>query len=283
MEPREIADYRQHGYVMLRDRLDLSTIRSAKDDVLSEVTCEWSGRVLEADGSTVRSLYGSHTRRKFLNMLASYEPIVAAAEEILESEVYIYQFKVNLKAARTGDRWDWHRDLPYWSKGDGVRSDRLVNAAVFLESVGQENGPMLLLSGSHLADVVSRSSAQIAGLEGERRDDVVTDWRRDVGVLDDAISEADLGELLATYELETATGPAGSVLLFHPNTLHRSGPNLSKRGRMITFITYNSVENLPQNPKRRPWFLCARDYRPVRLWGKAQMAPGAKCGGDSDI
>ena len=51
-----------------------------------------------------------------------------------------------------------------------------------------------------------------------------------------------------------------SVLFFHPNLVHGSSNNISPFDRVITMITFNSMENSPGgsgNP--RPEFLVSRD------------------------
>jgi ectoine hydroxylase len=59
-------------------------------------------------------------------------------------------------------------------------------------------------------------------------------------------------------------GPAGSVLLFHPNLVHGSVPNLSPFDRRLVLVTYNSVNNqqtVKENP--RPDFLVCRSRGPL--------------------
>jgi ectoine hydroxylase len=34
--------------------------------------------------------------------------------------VYIYQFKINVKAAFGGDVWQWHQDYIFWRNEDGM-------------------------------------------------------------------------------------------------------------------------------------------------------------------
>lgn len=64
--------------------------------------------------------------------------------------------------------------------------------------------------------------------------------------------------------IDTATGPAGSVLFFECNTMHASGGNISPYPRSNVFFVFNSVENQLQAPfsgmEPRPEFLANRKH-----------------------
>jgi hypothetical protein len=79
-----------------------------------------------------------------------------------------------------------------------------------------------------------------------------------------ALKKEAVTELVDRYGITSPKGPAGSVLFFHGNIVHGSPNNISPFGRLLTFITFNSVENVPgrvHNP--RPEFLVSRDAAPV--------------------
>jgi ectoine hydroxylase len=64
-------------------------------------------------------------------------------------------------------------------------------------------------------------------------------------------------------QIDRATGPAGSVLLFECNTMHGSAGNISPYPRSNVFFVYNSIKNKLEKPfggtEPRPEFLANRD------------------------
>src|SRR5262249_47538920 len=111
-------------------------------------------RVLEEESQMVRSVYGSHMTNEVARRLAYHPRMVEPAMQILGSKVYIYQFKINAKAAFGGDRWEWHQDYIFWQKEDGMHTPRVVNAVIFLDEVNEFNGPLLFIPGSHKEGVI---------------------------------------------------------------------------------------------------------------------------------
>ena len=62
------------------------------------------------------------------------------------------------------------------------------------------------------------------------------------------------------------TGEAGSAAIFHCNTLHASGHNLSHRDRWQVYMCYNRCVNHPhevENP--RPEYVRGTDWTPLDL------------------
>src|SRR5947199_8251024 len=74
--------------------------------------------------------------------------------QILGGKVYIYQFKINAKAAFGGDVWEWHQDYIFWQKEDGLPTANVVNAVIFLDEVHEFNGPLIFIPGSHKEGVI---------------------------------------------------------------------------------------------------------------------------------
>jgi ectoine hydroxylase len=59
-------------------------------------------------------------------------------------------------------------------------------------------------------------------------------------------------------------GPAGSVVLFHPEIVHGSATNISPFPRDLLIVTYNSVGNQPRHRgEPRAEFLVGRDATPL--------------------
>jgi ectoine hydroxylase len=179
--------------------------------------------------------------------------LLGAVTQLLGGDVYVHQSKVNLKASFGGDQWEWHQDFVYWLQADGIREPQLLNAAVFLDDVTEYNGPLTFIPGSHRDGTLAgtRSDDMPAGYEDAPA------WVATLTANEQFRIRPEIIEDLARRNgLASPKGPAGSVLLFHPNLLHSSGPNISPFRRAMLIYVYNRVSNRPApvaNP--RPSFL----------------------------
>jgi ectoine hydroxylase len=83
-----------------------------------------------------------------------------------------------------------------------------------------------------------------------------------------------VGQLAGRLGLASATGRAGSLLVFDANVVHASPNNVSPFSRMVALVTYNSVHNVPRPvPNPRPEFLASRDATPLTPLETAASAP----------
>ena len=76
--------------------------------------------------------------------------MIEPVEQIFGEKVYMHQYKINAKAAFTGDVWQWHQDYGTWKRDDGMPEPRAMNIAVFLDEVMPINGPLMLVPRSHM-------------------------------------------------------------------------------------------------------------------------------------
>lgn len=156
--------------------------------------------------------------------------------------------------------------------GDQVRSYR-------------EDG-FLFLPGCFAADEVEEMKAELPAIFAEdnparvRKGEAGTDalsWAADVAAdLSYTLTREMIADLVAARGIVAPKGPSGSVLLFHANVAHGSGPNMSPFDRKLMLVTYYSVLNLPSPPGNpRPEFLCSRDYAPLQPLREEPRGDGA--------
>jgi len=221
-------------------------------------------RVIEKDGKAVRSIYGSHVKNEIFRRLSCHPRIVEPACQILDSEAYVYQFKVNTKSAYSGDLWDWHQDFIFWHKEDGVPSDRMINVAVFIDEVNEFNGPIFVIPGSHKGGIIetpAKNSATTGDTVYNNSPSWISNLTADIKY---SLDSEVISQLVGRFGMVAPKGAGGSVMFFHCNLVHASPNNISPYDRVIVFATYNSIENIPVgSDHKRPDFLCSRDYRPV--------------------
>ncbi len=200
----------------------------------------------------VRAVYATHQRQPEFANLVRDPRLLVPANQLLENDVYVYQFKINAKAAFGGERWHWHQDFLAWKTADQLPAPKLVNVAVFLDEVNEFNGPVIYVPGSH-ADGLLRDSKR----EGEQRS------KQHVDPYDIALTDEQMTALVHRNGLRSPKGPAGTMLFFHPELVHGSTHNMSPFPRTLLIVTYNDVTNLPLGPPR-PAYVVGRDTRALK-------------------
>lgn len=254
-----IRSYEERGYLLLPGLFDPEEVETLRDHLGDLFAEESPRRVLEKDGETVRSVYGVHQHDEAYQRLAEHPRLVEPVRQLLGGGVYVHQSRLNAKRALEGDLWEWHQDYTFWREEDGMAEPRAMSAAVFLDDVDALNGPMFLVAGSHRHGVLS-DRADEGVPEGYDQDPGwISNLTADIKY---SLDREGLASLMDDHEVVAATGPAGSVLMFHGNLVHSSAQNLSPYDRVIAFFSYNHVENVPQKTER-PEFLASRRVRPI--------------------
>ena len=258
----QIEQYEEEGMLFLPNYFSETEI-SVLHEELSRLPEDLPGRMMEKDKQTVRALHGVHAHSKIFHSLIQHPLLLEPAQQILGDSVYLYQFKINMKAAFTGDIWPWHQDYAFWSEEDGMPEPRTVSVAIFLDEVNQFNGPLYLISGSHKEGLLKFETHRFL-VKGE---DV--SWEANVSAnLKYCLNYETITRLVERGGMIAPVGCAGSVLFFHSNIAHSSVPNISPYPRRLLIITYNSIKNIPRSySKPRPEFLVCQDHKPLQPVG----------------
>lgn len=253
----QIERYEREGYLQFECLFSPDEVELMRAEIPCVFAEDSPRRILEASGA-VRTVFASHSVNEVFQCVAGLARLVEPSRQLVGSDVYIHQFKINAKAALDGDRWDWHQDFLFWHKEDGMPTPRVLTAAIFLQDVDEFNGPLLLLPGSHHETIDLEAKALQPGEES---------WSATLTAdLKYKASKEMLAVLQRRHGIRSARGAAGSVLFFHGDVFHASSSNLSAQDRNTVFITYNSVENtLQEIEKPRPTYIASRDFTPVQL------------------
>lgn len=255
------AAYRRDGYVLLPGRLPGDVLTALTTEAPAVLAADTPRRILERDGTTVRSVYGPHQTNSLVAQVCRRPELAGVAAALIGEPVYIHQSKINVKAPFLGDQWDWHQDYIYWLHDDGILRPDLVNVAVFLDEVTEFNGPLTFVPGSHERGVLAATEKLGQPTGYEQAPDWVATLTADEKY---AVRHDVIAELATERGLASPKGPAGSILFFHPNILHASSPNISPFGRSTLIVVYNGVSNPATNTADpRPEFLAARGVEPV--------------------
>ncbi|MFD9124301.1 phytanoyl-CoA dioxygenase family protein [Kitasatospora sp. NPDC059571] len=250
---KELIDrYREDGFVLLESVLTAAEVAALREAF--DRDCEVPGphRIAEDGGTAVRAVYASHLRRPEFAALMRDPRVLGPVQQLLSEDVYLYQFKINAKPAFGGERWSWHQDYAAWRAADNLPAPRQVNVGVFLDDVDEFNGPVIFVPGSHRAGLVHDG----------RRADARSDLHLDPE--DIALTPDQLAGLVGEHGMTSPKGRAGSIVLFSPEIVHGSAPNMSPFPRRLLIATFNDTANLPSwTGEPRPEHVVLRDTAPL--------------------
>lgn len=215
--------------------------------------------VIEPDSRDVRSIFAVHNISDVMRKLCGHPKLVGIAEQLLGSDIYIHQSRINYKGGFRGKEFYWHSDFETWHVEDGLPGMRTVSCSISLTPNTLHNGPLMLIPGSH---------HRFVACVGQTPEDHYKDSlrRQELGVPDDE----SLIRLVQDFGIESPVGPAGSVTFFECNVMHGSNSNITPLPRSNLFIVYNSLENKPVAPfcglSPRPNFVSERqDFISARM------------------
>ena len=211
--------------------------------------------ITEPGSGSVRSIFGVHNNA-VLGALCRDQRLVNIARQILGSEVYLHQTRINYKPGFRGKEFYWHSDFETWHVEDGMPRMRAVSCSVSLTDNHPAAGPLLFIPGSHETFIPCHGETPENHYESSLK-------KQEYGIPDDRSlrSLADETDVVAT------SGGAGSVVFFDCNLMHGSGSNITPWPRSNVFIVFNSVENSLVDPfcglEPRPEFIANRNNQVV--------------------
>lgn len=253
--------YLDNGYLNFDELLNATEIQACLDELQrlrsDEATKTAAQAVIEPGSRELRSIFEVHRSSEVLRRLANHPKLVAIARQLLGSEVYIHQSRVNYKGGFRGKEFYWHSDFETWHVEDGMPAMRAVSCSIALTPNTPYNGPLMLVPGSHQRYV----SCVGATPEDHYKQSLM---QQDVGVPDDD----SLTRLVQDFGITAPTGLAGAVTFFECNVMHGSSSNITPLPRSNVFMVFNSVHNTPVEPfcglSPRPNFIAERlDFTPV--------------------
>jgi ectoine hydroxylase len=255
----DLARFSEAGYLLIEDLVGDDRLGSLLEEVqrLLEVTDVSDERVIRERGSTsVRSLFEVHRMSDVFAELASEPRLAGVARQLLGSEVYLHQSRLNLKPGFRGKDFFWHSDFETWHAEDGMPRMRAVSLSLALSRNTECNGSLMVIPGSHRLFVACAGATPADHYRSSLR-------AQEYGVPAD---EA-LRELVEEGGIDLVLGRAGSGAFFDCNLMHGSASNISPDPRRNLFFVFNSVDNELAEPfyapRPRPEFIASREFQPV--------------------
>jgi ectoine hydroxylase len=245
LRDEQIRRFERDGFLLLPNLFSLREVELMCSALIPAFAATTPANIREKLSGEVRTAMGLHLRSSLYAKLVRHPRLLDPAFQLLGDRLYAQQVKVNVKAAFEGEAWQWHYDFATHHNEDGVVQPLALNLHVFLDDVRECNGPLYFIPGSH------RHSPLAAEL-----DTVSTSYPLWV------VDRASVTRLVDAHGIVSATGPAGTALIFGDCLVHASPPNLSPWGRRIFSLIVNPVENA-QKRFTRPDHMHHRDFSPL--------------------
>ncbi|MFT5111065.1 MAG: ectoine hydroxylase [Parasphingorhabdus sp.] len=229
----EISHLERDGFLILPELFsnqEVDCIRQRMPTLLNE---KHDANIIERDSGLVRTAMGLHLRDALFAKLVRHPRLVEPAQQIRGDSLYVQQVKINVKAAYSGEVWQWHYDFATHHSDDGVPQPLALNLHIFLDDVNEFNGPLYFIPGSHqfgphkaFHDVTTTSYPL---------------WVVDNDVVNSMITHAETID--PDRGIVSAKGKRGTGLVFFDTLVHSSPNNLSPWDRAIFSLILNPVDN----------------------------------------
>ena len=246
---QQLQRYQEQGFLFcpgLMNPEEIQRLNEAVPDLLAgRDQDDGMHREYERSGA-VRQVYLAHRHSEPFRKLSCDPRISGSVQQVVNSDVYIWHSKLNVKDAFEGTVWLWHQDYGYW-KWDGV-DPKLISVMVFLDRATLSNGCLMVVAGSHHW-----------GRQEHYPDEVTTSYKQW------CIDTETLKQRLTEEMIHQIVGQPGDVLFFDCNLVHGSGHNMSPLPRRTWIVVYNDVNNQPRPvDSPRPDWVVSRSCEIVR-------------------
>jgi ectoine hydroxylase-related dioxygenase (phytanoyl-CoA dioxygenase family) len=225
---RDVATYREQGYLVVPDVLDAGTLRDLRAELAAvldgarAVTEHTDLYDLEpghrADDPRVRRVKTPHKFLPAFQRLMRDPRLVAIVQALLGPAVRLHGSKINLKAPRYGSPVEWHQDWAFYPH----TNDDLLAVGVMLDDCTSDNGPLLVVPGSHRGPVRDHHAGG-----------------HFCGAVDPSTIADDIARAVPL------TGNAGAMSFHHVRLLHGSAQNVSHLPRALLLYEYAAADAWP--------------------------------------
>lgn len=253
---KQIEAFDRDGVLVIEELFNKEEVTEMKSGILSFENDKLLDNVICEENGDVRSVFAPDKTNATFHRTSRDARLIAPANDLLREDIYLYQYKLNLKRAFSGKAWEWHQDFAYWQLDDGVPNPDMLSVMLYLDDTRSYQGPLVVIPGSHKYGVVEFNSK--IHLDGT--DNLMNSLGADLKY---TVHERNIRDLADQCGIQVIEGKAGTAIFFHSNLFHSSWGNLSPYSRDTAILTYNSVNNLPKFKDKRPDYLCARDYTPI--------------------
>lgn len=219
LNSKQKAAYGKDGYLVLEGLIQgdmLARMQSATDRLIdASRNVSESNDIYDLDhghspdAPRLTRIKLPHKQDAIFEEVLKRSPLTEVLTDLLGADTTLITSKLNTKAPGGGAAVEWHQDWAFYPH----TNDDLLAFGVLLEDVDLDNGPLMVIPGTHKGPVLSHHTN---------------------GVFSGAIDPDD--PLFTPEKAVTLTGKAGTVSIHHARILHGSAPNTSDRARKILFF-----------------------------------------------
>ena len=230
MDPATLERYRRDGVIVVEGLLDDLTRQKMKQALADLI--EQSRQVnthtdvfdLEPGHSSqhprVRRIKKPHLVHPVFGEFMRSTRLLAVLSALLgPSGVRLNTSKLNLKSPHYGSPVEWHQDWAFYPH----TNDDILAVGVMLDDATPDNGPLLVLPGSHRGPTFDHH-----GSDG-----------RFCGAMEPARDRLDYGSALALV------APAGACSFHHVRAVHGSAQNRSLQSRNLLLYEFAAADAFP--------------------------------------
>ncbi len=216
----QLSTYQKDGVLLVENIASAATLTAMRDALTNLISASKAATThteiydIEPDHSPnnprLRRIKQPHLHDPVFWEFLKSEPLLSIMKQLLGPNIRMHNSKLNVKASSGGAALEWHQDWafhPHTNAG-------LLAVGLMLEDCTMENGPMLVVRGSHRGPVVHDHNAD----------------GRFCGAIDPQ-------KVLLDYENHIAcVGKAGTITIHNTFAVHGSAANTSQRPR--PFLLY---------------------------------------------
>ena len=166
----------------------------------------------------VRRLKSPFEHWKFFDDFLRSDVALDPVEQILGPNIRLYNNKMNMKAPGYGAAVEWHSDWAFYPHSN----DAGLALGVYLDDVTEQNGPMMIIPGTHKSGVIDHHSKGYF-----------------CGAIDPVKTPLDFDNAVPLM------GPAGTMTLHHVRAVHGSALNHSDKPRRLLLQGYFAADAWP--------------------------------------
>jgi len=224
----QIDSYRETGFVVAENVLDQPTLAAVRRKIAEVIDgargVERHTEIYDLEPShrpdrpRVRRIKTPHVHFPMFRELARHPGMVAILQQLLGPAVRLHGSKINIKAPQYGSSVEWHQDWAFYPH----TNDDLLAVGVMLDDIELENGPMMVLPGTHKGPIWDHHAEGFF-----------------CGAMDPETSGLDFAQAVPV------TGPAGSMSFHHVRAVHGSAQNNSGKPRQLLLFEFAAVDAWP--------------------------------------
>lgn len=249
----QVRQYEQDGYVIVEDVLssaELAALRDATDTIIAAARGKTGHDHIHdldpahtPDQPRVRRIKEPHLHHPAYASLVKHPRILGALTDLWGPNLRFQYSKLNMKQAGIGAAIEWHQDWAFYPH----TNDDLAAVGVMLDDCELDNGPLLVLPGSHLGPTIDHH------------------WEgKFIAAIHPTASGVDFSKAVPL------TGKAGSITIHHVRAIHGSAPNRSDRDRRLLLYQHRNADAWPIRGIPEGW-----DAWEARMpTGQSTVAPG---------